>query len=200
MDAANRFFSRGALGTLSGLVLLLALLPAQVHAQEVADDVVGRRHVNVSVGMPVVVDSEGAYDPSLGVKFTARAGYQIDILVVEGHVGFQQFGARNPVGRGRSNVYGPLIGFGGRLRFEVNETLVPYVMAGLRLSWWGAEGDDQLRFAPTLVSQLGMEFHLGATNDWMIHAGVDVDVYMPGKAFVDRAFSIGPYVGVGLRI
>jgi hypothetical protein len=200
MDSAHRFFSRVALGTLTGLVLLAALLPARAVAQEVADDVVGRRHVNVSLGMPVVVDSEGAYDPSLGVKFTARAGYQIDILVVEGHAGFQQFGARSPVGRGRTNVYGPFIGFGGRLRFEVNETLVPYIMAGLRLSWWGVEGVNELRFAPTLVSQLGMELHLGAANDWMIHMGVDVDVYMPGKAFVDRAFSIGPYVGVGVRL
>lgn len=200
MDAANRFFFRGAHGVLTGLALLVALLPAPARAQEVADDVEGRRHVNFSLGMPVVVDSEGAFDPSLGVKFTARAGYQIDVLVVEGHAGFQHFGARNPVGRGRANVYGPFIGFGGRLRFEVNETLVPYVMAGLRLSWWGVEGGNELRFAPTLVSQLGMEFHLGATSDWMIHAGVDVDVYMPGKAFEQRAFSIGPYVGVGLRI
>jgi len=182
-----------------GLSLLVLLAPAGASAQTAAE-VEGRRHVNLSLGMPVVVDSRGAYDPSLGVKFTARAGYQIGVLVVEGHAGFQQFGTRSPVGRGRANVYGPFIGFGGRLRFEVNETVVPYVMAGLRLSWWGVERENELRFAPTLVSQLGMEFHLGAARDWMIHAGVDVDVYMPGRAFTQRAFSIGPYLGVGLRI
>jgi hypothetical protein len=152
------------------------------------------------VGLPVVVDSDGAYDPSLGVKLAVRAGYQIDVLVIEGHAGFQQFGARNPVGSGRANIYGPFVGFGARLRFEVNDTWVPYIMGGLRLSWWGAETDRDLRFAPTLVSQLGTEIHLGGSQDWMIHAGVDVDVYMPGKAFAQRAFSVGPYVGVGVRL
>lgn len=182
-----------------GLALACGGMASAARAQT-QDDVLGRRHVNVSVGLPVVVDSDGAYDPSLGMKLTARAGYQIDILVIEGHAGFQQFGARNPVGRGRTNVYGPFVGFGGRLRFEVNDTWVPYVMGGLRLSWWGNDVDSGLRFAPTLVSQLGTEIHLRAARDWMIHAGVDIDVYMPGKAFAQRAFSIGPYVGVGLRL
>ena len=192
---------RGTLAALVLALLFLALLfPAIGASAQTSPEVIGRRHLNVSVGLPVVVDSDGAYDPSLGAKLTVRAGYQIDVLVIEGHAGFQQFGARNPAGGGRANVYGPFVGFGGRLRFEVNDTWVPYIMGGLRLSWWGTEVDRDLRFAPTLVSQLGMEFHLRGANDWMIHAGVDVDVYMPGKAFAQRAFSIGPYVGVGVRL
>ena len=182
-----------------GLALACGGMASAARAQTQAE-LLGRRHINVSVGLPVVVDSDGAYDPSVGMKLTARAGYQIDILVIEGHAGFQQFGARDPLGSGRVTAYGPFVGFGARLRFEVNETLVPYLMGGLRLSWWGNELDRTLRFSPTLVSQLGIEIHLRGSRDWMIHAGADFDVHMPGKAFEQRAFGVGPYVGVGLRI
>ncbi|MEZ4325848.1 MAG: hypothetical protein R3B40_11555 [Polyangiales bacterium] len=191
-------FAAGA-GALALALLAWASLPLAARAQA-QEEVAGRRHLNVSLGLPVMLDSEDAYDPSLGTKLTVRAGYAIDILVIEGHAGFQQFGARDPLGSGRVTAYGPFVGFGARLRFEVNETLVPYLMGGLRLSWWGNELDRTLRFSPTLVSQLGIEIHLRGSRDWMIHAGADFDVHMPGKAFEQRAFGVGPYVGVGLRI
>ena len=151
----------------------------------------------VTVGVPIVTDSE-TNERAVGAHIGVRVGYEVDVLVVEGHAGFHSWSLDNGLG-GRSNFYGPYIGFGGRLRIPASETFVPYVGAGIHLFWVGSKNRAH-RLSPTLPWTLGAEIHLGETRDWMLHVGLTAEVFLPGKdAFVARAWSLEPYAGLGLR-
>ena len=190
------------LSFLAALALPASFASAQAPTSATDPQLHGRRHMNLTVGLPIVIDSRDDYDNGIGAEVTFRIGYEIDILVIEGHAGFQSFqqDASAP-GNPSRRVTGPFLGFGARLRFPVSEVFVPYVMGGLRLSWWKVTGAS-VKFAPTMVSQLGGEIHFGAgagDAEWMLHVGIESHVYMPGKALANRAWSLGPYGGVGIQ-